>query len=338
MENIDWKNLGFSYIKTDSNVRCYWKDGKWGELTLTSDEYIPLHMACTALHYGQDAFEGLKAFRGKDGKIRIFRMEENAKRLISSGEYLRMAAPSIELCSEAVVKVVKANERFVPPYGTGASLYIRPLLIGSGAQVGVKPADEFLFLVFVTPVGPYYKEGFHPIKAIVDRDHDRAAPLGTGHIKAGGNYGASLISGDWAHELGYSSVIYLDAAHKKYIDECGAMNFFGVRGNSYITPQSHSVLPSITNMSLCRLAEDAGMTVERRNIPIEEIETFDEAGGCGTAAVISPLSSVFDPGTGKTYTFGDGASTGKWSTLLYNKLRAIQLGDEPDPYGWNTVL
>ena len=192
--------------------------------------------------------------------------------MISSGEYLRMAAPSIELFSEAVVKVVKANERFVPPYGTGASLYIRPLLIGSGAQVGVKPADEFLFLVFVTPVGPYYKEGFHPIKAIVDRDHDRAAPLGTGHIKAGGNYGASLISGDWAHELGYSSVIYLDA------------------------------------------------------------------GGCGTAAVISPLSSVFDPGTGKTYTFGDGASTGKWSTLLYNKLRAIQLGDEPDPYGWNTVL
>ena len=337
MENIDWKNLGFSYIKTDSNVRCYWKDGKWGELTLTSDEYIPLHMACTALHYGQDAFEGLKAFRGKDGKIRIFRMEENAKRLISSGEYLRMAAPSIELFSEAVVKVVKANERFVPPYGTGASLYIRPLLIGSGAQVGVKPADEFLFLVFVTPVGPYYKEGFHPIKAIVDRDHDRAAPLGTGHIKAGGNYGASLISSEEAHDKGYPSVLYLDAKEKKHIDECGAANFFGIRDGRYITPKSHSVLPSITNMSLMTLAADLGLKVESRPVEAEELSTFSEAGACGTAAVISPIGSIYDPETNHTYTYNNG-EPGEWSKKLYHKLRAIQYGEEPDTHGWNLVL
>lgn len=338
MKDIDWKNLGFGYIKTDCNARCYWKNGKWGAVELTSEENIPIHMAATCLHYGQEAFEGLKAFRGSDGRIRIFRMEENAKRLISSGDYLRMAAPSVELFTEAVLKVVKANERFIPPYGTGASLYIRPLLVGTGPQVGVKPAEEFLFLVFVTPVGPYYKEGFHPIKAIVDRDHDRAAPLGTGHIKAGGNYGASLISGDWGHEQGYASVIYLDAAHKKYIDECGAMNFFGIRDNTYITPKSHSVLPSITNMSLCRLAEDMGLKTERRNIELEEVASFQEAGGCGTAAVISPLSSIYDPLYDKTYTFGDGASAGKWSTLLYNSLRGIQLGDKPDTYGWNTVL
>lgn len=338
MENIDWKNLGFGYIKTDTNARCYWKQGQWGPIEYTDDQYIPMHMAATCLHYGQEAFEGLKAFRGSDGRIRIFRLEENARRMQSSGNYLLMAAPTTELFRQAVIGVVKANERFIPPYGTGASLYIRPLLVGSGPQVGVKPADEFLFLVFVTPVGPYYKEGFRPIKAIVDRDHDRAAPLGTGHIKAGGNYGASLISGQWGHEQGYSSVIYLDAAHKRYIDECGAMNFFGIRDNTYITPESHSVLPSITNMSLCRLAEDLGMKVERRSIPLEEAATFEEAGGCGTAAVISPLSSIYDPLGNVTYTFGDGTAPGKWSTLLYEKLRGIQLGDEPDPYGWNTVL
>ncbi len=338
MENIDWSSLGFGYMKTDYNVRCYYRDGKWSEPELTSDEYIPLHMAATCLHYGQEAFEGLKAYRGKDGNIRLFRVEENAKRLISSGEYLKMAYPSVELFTEAVKKVVKANERFVPPYGTGASLYIRPLLIGTGAQVGVNPAKEYMFVVFVTPVGPYYKEGFKPIKVIIDRDHDRAAPLGTGHIKAGGNYGASMISGELGHEKGYPSVLYLDAKEKKYIDECGAANFFAIRDGAYITPESHSVLPSITNKSLRELAADMGLKVERRHVDVNELPTFEECGACGTAAVISPIGSIYDPDNEKTYIYGNGKTAGKWCIALYERLRGIQYGEQPDTHGWITIL
>ena len=335
---MDWENLSFKYRKTDYNIRTYFRDGAWTTPELTSDETITMSMAATCLHYGQEAFEGLKAYRGKDGKIRLFRVDENAKRMQRSGEYLKMAAPSVELFTECVKKVVKANERFVPPYGTGASLYIRPLLIGTGAQVGVAPAREYLFVVFVTPVGPYYKEGFSPIKVIVDRDHDRAAPLGTGHIKAGGNYGASLISAEEGHDKGYPSVLYLDAAHKKFIDECGAANFFAVRDGKYITPNSHSVLPSITNMSLQTLAGDLGLKVERRPVEFSEIDTFEEAGSCGTAAVISPIGSIYDPHTDVTVTYGDGHTAGPWCRKLYEQLIGIQYGERPDVHGWTTVV
>ncbi|MDR0509483.1 MAG: branched-chain amino acid aminotransferase [Rikenellaceae bacterium] len=338
MENINWGSLGFGYIKTDLNVRSSYKDGKWGPLATTADEYISLHMAATCLHYGQEVFEGLKAYRGKDGKIRIFRIEENAKRMISTAEYLCMQAPSVEMFREAVTEAVRANERFIPPYGTGATLYIRPLLIGSDAQVGVNPAKEYMFLVFVTPVGPYYKEGFNPIRVIVDRNHDRAAPLGTGHVKTGGNYAASLLSGREAHHNGYPGVLYLDACEKRYIDECGAANFFAIRDGRYITPCSRSILPSITNMSLQQIAADMGLTVERRQVEFAELSTFEEAGACGTAAVISPIGVVFDPDNDRKYTFGDGVHAGPWCTKLYERLRAIQWGDAPDPYGWTTVL
>ena len=338
MEHMDWGNLGFGYRKTDYNIRSYFRNGKWEELTLSTDENISMSMAASCLHYGQECFEGLKAFRGKDGRIRLFRVDENAKRMISSAEYLCMAPPSVEMFTEAVKKVVLANERFVPPYGTGASLYIRPLLIGTGPQIGVHPTDEYLFIVFVMPVGLYYKEGFHPIKVIIDRDHDRAAPLGTGHIKAGGNYGASLISGEIGHEKGYPSVLYLDASHKKYIDECGAANFFAIRNGSYITPDSHSVLPSITNKSLRQLAEDMGLKVERRLVEVTELPTFEEAGACGTAAVISPIGSIYDPESNQTIVYGDGTKAGPWSEKLYHALRQIQLGESPDPYGWVTIL
>ncbi len=334
---LDWKNLGFGYMKTDYNIRSYFRDGAWTTPVLTSDEMVNLHMAATALHYGQDAFEGLKAFRGADGKVRIFRPEENAKRLRSSASYLRMAEPPVELFLEMVREVVKANERYIPPYGTGASLYIRPVLFGSGPQVGVKPADEYLLIIFVTPVGPYYKEGFNPIKVIIDRDHDRAAPLGTGHIKAGGNYGASLISSEEAHKKGYPSVLYLDAREKKYIDESGAANFFAIRDGKYITPKSHSILPSITNLSLMTLAKELGLEVETRPVEASELGTFEEAGACGTAAVISPIGSVFDPETNHTYVYNNGES-GPWCQKLYHKLRAIQYGEEPDKYGWNLIL
>ncbi len=338
MENINWSDLSFGYMKTDYNVRCYYRNGQWGELEVSDSEHINLHMAATCLHYGQEAFEGLKAFRGKDRKIRIFRMRENALRLQSSCNGIMMQELPVEIFENAVVEAVKRNERFIPPCESGASLYIRPLLIGTGAQVGVKPASEYLFVVFVTPVGPYFKEGFKTTPVGIFREYDRAAPLGTGTYKIGGNYAASLVPGHKAHEMGYSAALYLDAKEKKYIDECGPANFFGIKNNTYITPESSSILPSITNKSLMQLAEEIGMKVERRPIPIEELATFEEAGMCGTAAVISPIQRVDDVDMKQTYVFSKDGNPGPISQKLYNKLRAIQYGEETDKYGWITVL
>ena len=326
MKEIDWANLSFGYMRTDYNVRIYHRNGQWGELEVCSDEYIPLHMAATSLHYGQEAFEGLKAFRGKDGKVRIFRLEENAARLQSTCRGILMPELSTERFREAVIKVVKLNERFIPPYD------------GTGAQVGVKPANEYLFVVFVTPVGPYFKGGFAATPYVITRKYDRAAPLGTGTFKVGGNYAASLRASKEAHEGGYSAEFYLDAKEKKYMDECGAANFFGIKNNTYITPLSTSILPSITNKSLMQLAEDLGLKVERRPIPEEELSTFEEAGACGTAAVISPISHIDDPENDRSYTFTKDGTPGPISTKLYHKLRAIQYGDEPDTHNWVTVL
>ncbi|MCD8193523.1 MAG: branched-chain amino acid aminotransferase [Tannerellaceae bacterium] len=338
MENINWSDLSFGYIKTDYNVRCYYRDGKWGELEVCSSEIINIHMSATCLHYGQEAFEGLKAYRGKDGKTRIFRMDENGKRMQASGRGIKMPEVPLELFEAAVLKAVRLNERFIPPYESGSSLYIRPLLIGTGARIGVQPADEYLFLVFVTPVGPYFKGGFQPAKICITREFDRAAPQGTGTIKVGGNYAASLVAGEQAKEKGYAAVLYLDPKEKKYLDECGPANFFGIRGNSYITPQSNSILPSITNKSLMQLAEDMGLTVERRPVPVEELATFEEAAECGTAAVIAPISQIDDLDENKSYVYSPDGKPGVVCEKLYNKLRAIQYGDEPDPYGWVTVL
>ena len=239
---------------------------------------------------------------------------------------------------EAVNMVVKANERFIPPYESGASLYIRPLLIGTGAQVGVRPANEYLFMIFVTPVGPYFKGGFSTNPYVIIRQYDRSAPLGTGTYKVGGNYAASLKANKLAHDLGYSCEFYLDAKEKKYIDECGAANFFGIKNNTYITPKSSSILPSITNRSLMQLAEDMGMKVERRPIPEEELATFEEAGACGTAAVISPIERIDDLENKKSYVIAKDGKPGPISEKLYNKLRAIQYGDEPDTHNWVTII
>ena len=288
MENINWSDLSFGYMKTDYNVRCYYRDGKWGELEVSSSEIINIHMAATCLHYGQESFEGLKAFKGKDGKIRVFRMDENGKRMQSSSRGIKMAELPVEKFEEAIRKVVKLNERFVPPYESGAALYIRPLMIGLGAQVGVKPAPEYMFMVFVTPVGPYFKGGFKPSKVCIMRDYDRAAPQGTGTIKVGGNYAASLVAGEKAHELGYAAVLYLDPKEKKYLDE--------------------------------------------------EIAAFDEAAECGTAAVIAPISQIDDLDVNKSYVIAKDGKPGPVCEKLYNKLRAIQYGDEPDTYGWITII
>ena len=336
MKDIDWKSLTFGYLRTDYNVRCYYRDGKWGEVEVCSDEYLKLHMAATCLHYGQEAFEGLKAYRCPDGKVRVFRVEENAARLQSTARGIVMPEVPTELFVDMVKKVVRLNQEYIPPYESGATLYLRPLLFGITAGVGVRPATEYCFLIFATPVGPYFKGGFSSNPYVIVRDVDRAAPLGTGMFKVGGNYAASLRANKMAHEKGYASEFYLDAKEKKYVDECGAANFFGIKNNTYVTPKSTSILPSITNKSLMQIAEDLGMKVERRPVAEDELDSFEEAGACGTAAVISPISHLDDLETGKVYNFGD--KPGPWSTKLYETLRGIQYGTIEDKHGWTAVV
>ena len=332
--NIDWSSLPFGYVKTDYNVRCTFKNGEWGEIVVTDSEEITMHMAATCLHYGQEAFEGLKAFRGKDGKIRVFRTEENGKRLQDSARGIMMEPIPLDLFKKMVLMAVKLNERFVPPYGSGASLYIRPFEIGTSARVGVKPADEYTFIILVTPVGPYFKNGFKPTNFAIMREFDRVAPKGTGRIKVGGNYAASLVAGEKAHDLGFSGVLYLDSKEKKYLDECGAANFFAIKDNTYITPYSESILPSITNKSLTQIAEDLGMKVERRPIEVEELATFEEAGACGTAAVCTPIGEIVDLDNDIKYTLSKNGNPGEMTTKLYNHLRGIQDGEIEDIHGW----
>jgi len=337
-EEFDWANLAFGYIPTDYNVRCVYKDGKWGEIEVSSSETINLHMAASSLHYGQEIFEGLKAFRGQDGKIRVFRLEENAARIQESARGILMEPVPTRLFTEMVTKVVKLNERFIPPYGSGASLYIRPLEIGITPRIGVKPANEYLFIIMVSPVGPYFKEGFKPTNICIMRKYDRVAPCGTGRWKVGGNYAASLTAGEHAHELGYSAVLYLDPKEKKYIDECGPANFIAIKNGKYITPASDSILPSITNKSLQQLARDMGLEVEARHIPVEELAEIDEAAAVGTAAVASPVAEIHDLDNGNKYIVSKDGKPGPVVTALYHKLRGIQMGEEPDVHGWNTII
>lgn len=334
MENIEWSKLPFGYFKTNYNIRCYYKNGQWGQLEESTSEQITMHMAATCLHYGQEAFEGLKAFRTKDNSIKVFRLTENSKRMNSSADSILMPQVPEQLFREAIHKAVKLNSEFVPPYGTGASLYIRPLLIGTGPQVGVRPAEEYLFMVFVGPVGPYFKEGFNPVSIKIARDYDRAAPLGTGHVKVGGNYAASLRATEEAHKEGYAACLFLDAKEKLYIDECGPANFFAIKDNKYITPESHSILPSITNKSLQVLAESIGLKIEKRRVHVDELKDFEEVGACGTAAVISPIKKIYDPEKNLTYEYCKDGNAGPVSQKLYNLLLDIQACNIPDKYGW----
>jgi branched-chain amino acid aminotransferase len=331
--DLDWPNLQFAYYKTDYNIRHVWRDGQWSKGELSADETIPIHIAATCLHYGQEAFEGLKVFEQKNGDVVVFRVEENARRMIRSCQKIYMEPPSEEMFCEAVMRVVNANRRFIPPYGTGAALYVRPLMIGSGPQIGVKPATEYTLLILVTPVGPYFKTGFKPVKLVVEDEFDRAAPNGVGDVKVGGNYAAGLRATLRAKQNGFTEVLYLDAKEKRYIDESGPANFFGItREGRYLTPQSPSILPSITNASLLTLADELGLRPERRPVDIEEIFGLQEAGCCGTAAVITPVGSI---------TWGDrvvnlcpDGRPGPISTKLYKKLTGIQWGDEEDTHGW----
>lgn len=336
MENIEWGKLGFNYYKTAYNVRFHYADGKWGAMEATDDEYMRMHISAACLHYGLEIFEGLKAFRGVDGKVRIFRVADNARRLRTSAERLCLPVPTVEMIVEGCKEVVRRNEAYIPPYGTGASLYLRPVMFGTSVGLGVKPAKEAMLIIYASPVGAYFKEGIKPIKVALDREQDRAAPRGTGDVKVGGNYAASIYSGQHAHELGYSNVLYLDAATHTHIEEFGAANFFGIKDGKYVTPKSPSILPSITNMSLRQLAVDLGLTVEEREVPVEELSTFEEVGACGTAAVISPVSKIFDMQTNRVYEYGE--EVGPMSMKLFNLLQDIQYGRAEDKHGWCTEV
>lgn len=329
---LDWGNLPFGYVKTDFNIRYQFKNGKWSKGKLSSDVNINLNMAAPSLHYGQQAFEGLKAFETVDGKIAAFRPDENAMRLQRSCDRIFIPQVPTKLFLEAVHKVVAANARFVPPHGTGASLYIRPLVIGTGARVGLGPAEEYLFIVFVTPVGPYYKGGFKPVKALVVEEFDRTAPLGVGDCKVGGNYAAGLRGSEYGHDRDYPIVLYLDPKEKKYIDEFSTSNFIGIKGNNYISPDSSTILPSITNKSLQVIAADMGMTVDKRKVDIAEVESFDEVGAVGTAAVITPISSI--KYRDREFVFGSQKNAGPVATKLYDRLTKIQTGEYEDTHGW----
>ena len=337
MKNIDWKSLGFAYMDTNCHVRYVWKDGKWDAGELSTSPYMPIHIAATALHYGQAAFEGLKAFRRKDGKVSLFRPEENAKRMQTTARRTCMAEVPTEMFVDACKRVVKANLDYLPPYGTGGSMYVRPLLFGSGEQIGVAPADEYTFLVLVTPVGAYYKGGLQAVKAMVQDEYDRAAPRGTGHIKVGGNYAAGLYPHLEAKKLGYPVELYLDPKEHKWIEEFSTSNFLAItKDGKYVTPKSGSILPSITNLTLRQLAQDAGIPVEVRPVAFDEVKDFAEVAACGTAVVITPVYQI--ERAGQVYKTGPETGCGPVLQQLYNAVQGIQYGERPDMHGWNVEV
>jgi branched-chain amino acid aminotransferase len=335
--SMDWANLGFQFRDTNCHIRHVWRDGAWSDGELVREPTINMHIAATALHYGQAVFEGLKAFTTKDGDVRLFRPRENARRMAASCKRLCMAEVPEDLFVESVKTVVRENLEFVPPYGTGGSLYVRPLMIGTGAQIGVSPAREYTFIVLVTPVGAYYKGGLTPVRAVVLDQYDRAAPQGVGHVKVGGNYAASLEPHHAAHEMGFPVELYLDAKEHKYVEEFGTSNFIAVdRDGVYVTPKSSSILPSITNDGLQILARDLGHDVQVRPVLFEEIPRFAEVAACGTAVVITPVNEIVRGD--RTIRVGSGAGCGPVLEKLYNRYRAIQVGETDDPYGWTVSL
>lgn len=336
--DLDWSSLGFGYVKTPFRYVANYRDGKWSEGNLTSDDKISLSECAGVLQYAQTAFEGLKAYRTKDGKIVTFRPDLNAERMEQSAARLEMPVFPKEKFLEAVDMVVAANSDYVPPYGSGATLYIRPFMFGSSEVIGVKPAKEYQFRMFCTPVGPYFKGGAKPIVIRVS-DFDRAAPHGTGHIKAGLNYAMSLHAIVDAHNQGFDENMYLDAATRTYVEETGGANFlFVTKDGKVVTPKSDSILPSITRRSLCYVAENIlGMTVEHRPVRFEEVKDFAECGLCGTAAVISPVGKIYDHG--REIAFPSGMDEmGPVTKKLYDTLTGIQMGRLPAPEGWIRVI
>ena len=332
--NLDWENLGFSYMKLPYRYLAYYRNGQWEKGGLTEDATLHLGESSPCLHYGQQAFEGLKAYRTKDGSVQLFRPDQNAERLQRTADRLLMPQVPTEMFIDAVKQVVRANEEYVPPYESGGTLYIRPLLIGIGDIIGVKPADEYIFTIFAMPVGNYFKGGLTPTNFLVSEDFDRAAPYGTGAAKVGGNYAASLLPGKKAKEKDFSDVIYLDPATHTKIEEVGAANFFGItKDNEFVTPLSPSILPSITKYSLLYLAEHRlGLKPVEGDVPISELDRFAEAGACGTAAVISPIGGI--QYGDQFHVFYSESEVGPVTRKLYDELIGIQFGDVEAPEGW----
>lgn len=333
VNTINWSELGFSYIKTDLRYLSRWKDGAWDQGQLVKDNTLAVSEGSTALHYGQQCFEGLKAYRDREGNIRLFRPDQNARRMNSSCRRLLMPEVPEDMFLEACILVTKANMDWVPPYGTGATLYIRPYVIGVGDNIGLKPAPEYLFGVFCTPVGPYFKGGMAPVNFMIS-EFDRAAPNGTGSVKVGGNYAAGLYPHELAVKRGFADCIYLDPRTHTKIEEVGAANFFGItRDGKFVTPTSESILPSITKYSLMHVAKSyLGMEVEERDVLIEKLDEFQEAGACGTAAVITPIGGI--EYKGKLHVFYSEDMVGPVTKKLYDTLCGIQFGDVSAPSGW----
>ncbi|ORX59090.1 branched-chain amino acid aminotransferase [Piromyces finnis] len=349
--NFNWGELGFAYRQTNAHIIFKSKGGKWDNGELVTEPFLQMHIAATALHYGQTCFEGLKAFRMKDGKVRVFRPQANAERIIQSCEYCMMTPPSVEMFLDGVKRVIKANIEYVPPYGSGASLYIRPVMFGIESKVGLSSSDEYAFVIFVTPVSDYYKGGMsNPVKSLIMAETDRAAPFGTGHIKIGGNYVATVRSSYLAKKRGYPVLLFLDSATRTYIEEFATSNFFALTPadangkRAYVTPKSHSILNSVTNMSLEICAKELlGWDVERRRIAYSEVEEgkFDEIAACGTAVVITPVGEidhevVKEDGSVvvNKHVVGDGVTVGEGLKKLYNTLVDIQNGEREDPFQW----
>ena len=333
-KNIDWSNLGFGYVKTDYRYVSNFKNGAWDEGTLSTDDMVTISECACVLQYAQTVFEGMKAYTTEDGRIVVFRPDLNAERMENSAKRLEMPVFPKDRFVDAIVKLVEANADYVPPYGSGATLYIRPYMFGTNAVIGVKPADEYQFRAFCTPVGPYFKGGVKPITIRVS-DFDRAAPRGTGHIKAGLNYAMSLHAIMDAHRQGFDENMYLDPATRTKVEETGGANFlFVTKDNKVVTPKSDSILPSITRRSLVYVAKEyLGLEVEEREVYLDELGDFAECGLCGTAAVISPVGKIVDHG--KEICFPSGMEEmGPVTKKLYETLTGIQMGHIEAPEGW----
>lgn len=337
-KDINWGELGFAYIKTDYRYVSNYKDGKWDSGELTEDSNVVISESAGVLQYAQTCFEGLKAYRTVDNKVVCFRPDMNAKRMADTAKRLEMPVFPEDRFVDAVVKVVKANIDFVPPYGSGATLYLRPYMFGSNAVIGVKPAEEFQFRIFATPVGPYFKGGVKPITLRVP-DYDRAAPLGTGHVKAGLNYAMSLHAIVEAHSLGYNENIYLDSATRTKVEETGGANIiFVTKDNKVVTPKSNTILPSITRRSLMYVAKHyLGLEAEEREIPMSEVPDFKECALCGTAAVLSPVGKIVDHGK-EIFIPSGMEKMGEITQKLYDTLTGIQMGRLEAPDGWIRVI
>ena len=332
-KNIDWSSLGFGYVKTDMRYVSNFKNGAWDDGCLTDQDTVTISECACVLQYAQTCFEGMKAYTTEDGHIVCFRPDLNAQRMANSCRRLKMPVFPEDRFVQAVVETVRANAQWVPPYGSGASLYVRPYMFGSDAIIGVKPANEYQFRVFVTPVGPYFKGGVKPLTVRIS-DLDRAAPRGTGHVKAGLNYAMSLYNIVDAHEQGYDENVYVDSATRTHIEETGGANIIFISGNKLVTPKSDTILPSITRRYLLHVAKEyLGLEVEERPVALSEIGDFTECGLCGTAAVISPVGTIVDHGKEIHY-----AGMGPTIQKLYDTLTGIQMGRLPAPEGWIQVI